>query len=117
MIPVSMHEILHFVYFKKWMEVFPETRRRELDHPHLVWKVSEILAPIIINNNKEIQRLHRHKQGHYPEFQSLKIGKKSLVKIFEDRYKKHLRGSESFEEYLRSTWKIAQKYKAALEKA
>ena len=33
----ACHEIIHFLYFKKWLEVFPETERREMDTPFLVW--------------------------------------------------------------------------------
>ena len=39
MVEVSAHEILHFLWFKKWKEVFPETPRREYDSPHLCWLI------------------------------------------------------------------------------
>ncbi len=115
-IPISMHEILHFLYFKKWMEVFPKTKRKELDAPHLVWRLSEILDPIILNNNPKVQALLKHKHGHYSEFQNAKIGKKPLVKHFEDLYKKHLKGKQSFEGFLKICWDEALKHREVIEK-
>jgi len=115
MIPISMHEILHFLYFKKWMEVFPETKRKELDSPYLVWKLSEILDPIILNNNKDIQRLSNHTHGHYAEFQKIKIGRKTMIAHFEDIYKKHLKSNESFEDFLKTCWGEALKYRKIIE--
>lgn len=114
--PIAMHEILHFFYFKKWMEVFPKTKKSERDAPHLVWKLSEILAPIIINNSKEIQRLHKHKQYQYTEFADLKVGTKKLVTYFEDCYRTHVKTGTSFEEFLKSSLDLALKYEDILGK-
>lgn len=115
MVPIAMHEILHFLYFKKWLEVFPNTRRRELDAPYLVWKLSEILDPIILNNTREIQALRRHKHEQYEEFEGLKIGKKSLVRHFEELYRNHLKTKTSFEDFLKIAWSEAQKHRRILE--
>lgn len=115
MIPISMHEILHFFHFKKWMEVFPKTKRKELDSPYLVWRLSEILAPIILNYNKNIQKLLKHKHHHYAEFQKVRIGKKTMIKYFEDLYKKHLKTNRPFEEFLKTCWSEAQEHKKIIE--
>ncbi len=115
-IPFSMHEVLHFFYFKKWMEVFPETKREELDFPHLVWRLSEILAPAILNYNKDIQKLCKFRHEYYPEFQKVKIGKKKMIKHFEDLYKKHLKDRESFEEFLKNCRNETLKYKEIIGK-
>lgn len=115
MAPISMHEILHFLYFKKWMEVFPKTKKKELDAPYLVWKLSEILDPIIIENNPDIQMLFKHRQGHYPEFRKVKIGKKTAIKHFETLYKKHLKSGQSFEDFLKICWADALKHREVLE--
>lgn len=115
MIPISMHEILHFLYFKKWMEVFPKTKLRELDAPYLVWRLSEILDPIILDNNSDIQRLLKQKHNHYPEFRNVKIGKKTIVKHFEDLYKRHLKSKKSFGEFLKVSWVEAVKHRKVIE--
>lgn len=115
MIPIAMHEILHFLYFKKWMEVFPKTKRKELDNPHLVWRLSEILAPIILNHNKDIQKILKYKHMHYSEFQKIKIGRKTMIKYFEDLYKKHLKSNQSFEDFLKISWTETKKHKKTIE--
>ena len=57
MIEVSAHEILHFLWFKKWKEVFPETGLKEYESPHLVWRLSEIMDPIILQCQPKIKEL------------------------------------------------------------
>ncbi len=115
MLPVSMHEILHFFYFKKWVEVFPKTRREELDFPFLVWKLSEILDPIILNNNKDIQKLLAYKHNNYSEFQKVKIGEKTVVEHFDNLYKNHIKSDESFEKFLKICWDEVKKNKKVIE--
>jgi hypothetical protein len=115
MIAIAMHEILHFLYFKKWMEVFPKTKKGELNNPHLIWRLSEILDPIILNHNKDIQKILKSKQRHYSEFQKVKIGKKTMVEYFEDLYKKHLKSGKSFEEFLKISWTETKKHKKIIE--
>lgn len=114
-IRISMHEIVHFLYFKKWMEVFPQTKKEELNNPHLIWRLSEILAPIILNHNKDIQKILKYKHNHYSEFQKVKIGKKTMIEYFEDLYKKHLKSNKSFEEFLKISWTETKKYKKIIK--
>jgi hypothetical protein len=114
MIPIAMHEILHFVYFKKWMEVFPDTERRELDSPYLVWYLSEILAPIILRNHPDIQRIYSGDHHHYGEFDNMYIEAVPLMEHFTKLYKKHVKEKTSFEDFLRIVWKEAKKYKGVI---
>lgn len=113
-VTIAFHEILHFFYFKKWMEVFPDTRPEERDSPHLVWKLSEMLDPIILNNHSDIQKLCRKKQGQYPEFDRLLVGKEKLVDRFETLYRAHLASEESFEDFLRTAWRETLRHRALL---
>lgn len=115
MVSIAMHEILHFLYFKKWMEVFPKTKKEELNNPHLIWRLSEILDPIILNNNKDIQKILKYKHNHYSEFQKVKIGKKTMINHFEDLYKKHLKSGKSFEEFLKISWTETKKHRKIIE--
>ena len=97
------------------MEVFPKTKKEELNNPHLIWRLSEILDPIILNHNKDIQEIFKSKHWHYYEFQKIKIGKKTMVKYFEDLYKKHLKSGRSFEEFLKISWTETKKHKQIIE--
>lgn len=113
---IVTHEILHFLYFKKWLEVFPETSRREMDSPHLVWKLSEILAPIILNHQPEIQKIVGVYSPGYKEFQDVEIFGKKLISYFEDLYKDYLASNDSFENFLKICWASTIKARATLEK-
>ncbi len=114
-IQTTVHEILHFLYFEKWKEVFPESDRRMFDSPHLVWKLSEVLAPVIMNSNPDIQKIVKENSPGYKEFQGVKIGNKKLMKYFDDLYKKHLKSDDSFEDFLKKAWESVEKYKSVLE--
>jgi len=112
----AAHEIIHFLYFEKWKEVFPDAEKKTFDTPHLAWKLSEILDPIIMNHNPEIKKLiGGHAQG-YKEFENIKIGNKNLVPYFEDLYKKHLKSGKPFSDFLKMSWNAIEKHKAIIEK-
>lgn len=108
---IAAHEILHFMYFKKWKEVFSKVKKVEFSGPHLVWKLSEILTPIMLNNNPEIQKLIKVKDYSYPEFRNIKIGREKLITRFEKMYKNHLKTKSPFALFLKSAWEEAEKYK------
>jgi len=49
-IETCAHETLHFLWFKKWKDIHPETPRREYDSPYITWQYSEIVTDPILNN-------------------------------------------------------------------
>lgn len=57
------------------------------------------------------------KELGYPEFQKVKIGKKSLLDYFDELYKKSLKDGESFEKFLRTAYKEAKKHKDTVKKS
>ncbi len=110
------HEILHFLYFKKWKEVFPEAKRKTFDYPHIEWTLSEILAPIILNNSP-IKKLLKRRAGSYDEHEKIKIGRNNLVKHFENLYKKSLRENKPFGDFLKIAYKEILKRKNKLKQS
>lgn len=84
-----MHEVCHFLYFKKWKEVFPDAKRKTFEYPHIEWHLSEILAPIILNDPR-IQKLLKQKAVFYKEYQNLTINEVKIPKYFELLYKKYV---------------------------
>jgi hypothetical protein len=112
----TAHECLHFLYFKKFHEVFPNVSIRTFNAPYLEWALSEILARPILNTDA-IQELLKIKEWSYPEFQKVKIGKKRLPEYFDDLYTKSLKKGESFEKFLRTAYKEAKKYKDKVRKS
>lgn len=109
MYEVVAHEVLHFLYFKKWKEVFPHSKERTFDTPYLEWHLSEILAPVILNNPK-IQRIIKKKPLEYPEHRKIMIGRNSVTKHFQLIYNKSLKYHEPFSKFLKTSYNEIKKY-------
>ncbi len=110
MIEVIMHEICHFLYFKKWKEVFPGADRKTFDSPYLEWHLSELLAPVILRDPK-IQKILRREADFYEEHQKIKIGKGSAPAFFKNLYKKHLKTKISFGDFLKESYSQIKTHK------
>ena len=110
-IETTAHEIVHFLWFKKWKEVFPETPREQYEIPHLVWRLSEIMDPIILQCQPEIKELIKPKGWGYSSFEKIKIGDIGMTEHFKNLYLKCVDEGKSFENILRICYAEAQKYK------
>ncbi len=111
---LACHEILHFLYFKKWMEVFPNTKPEERNQPHLVWRLSEILDPIILNEHPTISKLVDSPQRTYKTFDAVRIRGVRPFTHFTRLYRRHLKSGRPFADFLRDAWAEAQKYEKVL---
>jgi hypothetical protein len=112
----SIHEIIHFLYFKKWVEVFPDTDKKNFNGAHSEWILSEILVHTIMNNNKAIQDIIKNEKSEvYKKWQSIMIDGKKLPEYFEDTYKEHEEGKISFTDFLKKSWKRYQNKKDIIE--
>lgn len=114
---IACHEIVHFLYFAKWLEVFPDTKEREMDSPHLVWRLSEILAPVFLNEHPLFKTYFGGKQNTYSEFQKVRIAGKKPLDFFTQLYRKHLRSKAPFEAFLKTCWVEAKKHEKVLMEA
>jgi hypothetical protein len=110
MIEVSAHEILHFLWFKKWKEVFPETKGREYESPNLCWRLSEIMDPIILQCNPKIRELIKPKKWDYSSFKKIKIGNVGMTEHFKNIYLESVASGDTFKTTLKKLWEEAQKY-------
>lgn len=50
LIETCAHETLHFMWFEKWKQIHPETKRMEYDSPYITWQYSEMVTDPILNN-------------------------------------------------------------------
>lgn len=107
---VIMHECCHFLYFEKWKKVFPKTDTKKFEAPYLEWHLSEILAPIILNDPR-VQKLSKHKADFYEEHQKLKIKNKPTPEYFSNLYNNNITKNKSFTDFLRKTYKEIKKNK------
>ncbi len=105
---IACHEIQHFLYFKKWIETFPETKRRELDNPHLVWRLSELVDPVILNEHPYFKTLFNRKQLTYKHFQEIRIRGRQPMTHLSIMYRRHLKSKEPFAVFLKEIWKFAK---------
>lgn len=100
-IEVIMHESCHFLYFEKWKKLYPKMNSKNFEHPHIEWHLSEIIAPIILNDPR-IQRLLGKKADFYEEYQNIKIGKQNVPAFFEKLYQEN---KDDFEKLLKQSYK------------
>ena len=113
---IIAHEIVHFLWFKKWKEVFPEIPEDQYESPHLTWRLSEIMDPIILQCHPVIKSLIQPTMWGYDSFKDLKIRGVGMTEYFVKVYTKCARNGKNFEEILRTVWKEAQENKEVLEK-
>jgi len=111
---VIMHETCHFLYFKKWKELFPQTKPKQYESPYIEWHLSELLAPIILNDYR-IQKYLKQKAVFYEEHQRIKINGVSAPVYFTHLYARWLKSGESFDFFLTSAYKLIKKYKNAFK--
>jgi hypothetical protein len=83
---IIMHEICHFLYFEKWHELYPQMNVKRFYSPSIEWQLSEIVAPIILNDER-IQKLLKQPAAFYVQHQNLKIGTKTVQRYFSDLYR------------------------------
>ena len=110
------HEILHFLWFKKWKEIFPEIFEDKYESPNLVWRLSEIMDPIILQCQPEIKKLIQPIRWGYSSFKDIKIDDISMTEYFVRIYNNCVKDKKSFEESLQILWKEAQEHRNVIER-
>lgn len=80
LINIVSHEVLHFYWFIKFKEVFPNIKRDEYDFPNLPWKYSEMITEAILNS-EEVASVTNVKEDCCYNFDRKIIDK--LINIFE----------------------------------
>jgi hypothetical protein len=104
-----LHEVSHFIYFKKWKQVFPKISVKAYNGPGLVWELSEMI-PSVILSDKRIQRIHRHTPVLYSEYKALKIDNKPLIGHLREFYDNR----DDFEDFLKNSWKFVKMHEKAI---
>ncbi|HLD16063.1 MAG TPA: hypothetical protein VJB94_05855 [Candidatus Nanoarchaeia archaeon] len=102
---VALHEILHFIWFEKWKEIFPKYRKEEFENPHLVWKLSEMVPLSVLNDNR-IQDIFKHEPSVYNEWKFKQIERKPLLEHLQEIYNKR----SSFADFMKKSWKFVKKH-------
>jgi hypothetical protein len=97
------HEIIHFIYFKKFEELFPNVDKKKYNVPYPEWLLSEVIAPILLND----PRLKDHvktKQTGYPILERIKVGNVKIMDYFSKMYAEYMRIGKTFDEFLKDAY-------------
>jgi len=116
MIETSAHEIVHFLWFKKWGEVFPEISKREYNSPYLVWRLSEIIDPIILQCHPKIKELIKPKGWGYSSFKEIRIGDLNMTDHFKKVYEESVFAGNDFATTMKILWVEAQKHEKEISR-
>lgn len=105
-VEITAHEVLHFVWFMKWKELYPLCSREEYECPYIPWKYSEMVVDFILNEDDICNVFNRS------------FGRCSYESFYKQEY-----NGENVMEHLRSIYskeididvKIKEGYKYVLE--
>ena len=99
MISTSAHDMIHFLYFKKWAKLFPKHQVSRFESPDPVWVLSEILVSIIGNDDR-IKNIVGSKFEVYPNWMNTRIAGQTVTGPFEKIYA----NSNTFDDFLKKSW-------------
>ena len=103
---VIMHECCHFLYFEKWKKMYPKISYKKFESPYLEWHLSEIIAPIVLND-QGVNNLLKQKAFFYKEHEKIKINNKAAPEYFTELYNK----KKNFEQFLNKSYEVIKKNK------
>lgn len=114
LLEVIMHECCHFLYFEKWKSIFPQLDPKTNESPYIEWHLSELLAPIILNDMR-IQKLLKQKAVFYEKHQAIIINGKTAPEYFTDLYNKALERND-FSKFLKEAYETIKKHESLFVK-
>jgi len=109
-IAISIHEILHFIYYEKWKEIFPNTTIKDFEPPSLIWHLSELVVPAILND-KKIQNIFKYNHKTYDEYNKLRINGKNINKILLNLYENR----KNFSSFIKRAYDFILKHKKEIQ--
>ena len=96
LLQVCAHETLHFLWFEKWKQMYPETSREEFDSPHIVWQYSEMVTDPILNNQPFSEMFEFIEHG-YEEFYQMYDGDNLVMDDLRDIFSENIPLEEKIE--------------------
>lgn len=113
---VMLHEICHFLYFRKWHEIFPNHRATRFEAPDIVWHLSELMASILLND-PDIRSLWGGKAVFYKEHMRLRIGKISVPAFYTRMYRDWKKTKAPFDDFLRQAFVFTERHAILFQKS
>lgn len=99
------HETLHFAWFEKWKEIYPDTPREEFDSPYLCWQYSEMVTDPILNNEPFLSQFNFNEHG-YNSFYDLYDNGELVMDKLRAIYSEHI----SIEEKIKKGYGYIKRY-------
>lgn len=109
---LSLHEIIHFVWFHVWQKVFRDSPE-EYESPSLKWILSEMVVEPVMRDARlaELNPYYQDGSCVYPYFYTLKLEGRPILDILYDM----LRGM-SMEAFMRESYGLVQKHEAEIRR-
>lgn len=109
---ICLHELSHFIFFKKLKEILPEIKKEEFESPYLIWKLSEII-PVILEENEEINKLFEVQEEVlvYESIRKLEINNKRVTNIIKEIYNSR----NSFEDFVKNAYSFVQEHEKEIK--
>lgn len=83
------HETLHFLWFHKWEELYPQISKEEYESHRLPWLYSEMVTDPILNS-KDFQKTFKFHEKSYPFLYTITDGKKTLMEEITEIFNSNL---------------------------
>jgi hypothetical protein len=101
-----LHELSHFIFFKKFKEIYPKVNVEEFENPHLIWKLSETIPAVIFNDKRIIEIFEVQEEVLvYKSISKLKIDNILVIDILKDFYNNR----KNFEDFIRKSYNFFKK--------
>lgn len=85
---LALHEITHFIWFKKWQEIFKDNPE-EYEYPSLKWIFSEMVVESILSDER-LKALNPYTgENVYEYFYKLKLDGELVLDILDKLYKEN----------------------------
>lgn len=107
---IIAHEISHFLYFKKFRDLFPKIKKEKYEYPNKEWILSEIIA-IIISHDSRMLKILGIKSSFYPEHKKIIVGEQSLIVIIKSLYNKYVTKQDNFSGFTRQAMEVLKNLK------
>ena len=107
---ITLHEISHFIFFKKFKEIYPKINPKRFEYPNIVWNLSEIV-PLMILGDKRIQEIIEHEPSIYNVYKKLKINEKNILEILQNFYNKR----KNFTDFIKTSYNFMKKHEKEIK--
>lgn len=88
-IETCAHETLHFLWFEKWKNIYPEIPRIEYDSPYITWQYSEMVTDPILNS-KPFSDIFDFEEKGYDTFYEMYDGETLVMDCLRQIYSENI---------------------------